>query len=83
KQPQYVPMSLGEEVVVLFSGVRGHVDKYPVERLKDYESQMLSYVKGKYPEILKEIDEKQILSPELDEKVEKILTEFDSVFAAE
>jgi F-type H+-transporting ATPase subunit alpha len=83
KQPQYVPMSLGEEVVVLYAGVRGYIDKYPVESLKSYESQMLSYVTSKYPEILKEIDEKQILSPELDEKMGTILTEFDSVFAAE
>jgi F-type H+-transporting ATPase subunit alpha len=82
KQPQYAPMSLGEEVVVLFSGVRGFIDKYPVESLKNYESQMLSYVTSKYPEIFEEIDEKQILSPELEEKMGKILTEFDSVFAA-
>lgn len=83
KQPQYVPMSLGEEVVVLYAGVRGYIDKYPVESLKSYESQMLSYVTSKYPEILKEIDDKQILSPELDEKMGNMLTEFDSVFAAE
>jgi F-type H+-transporting ATPase subunit alpha len=82
KQPQYAPMSLGEEVVVLYAGVRGYIDRYPVEKLKSYESQLLSYVTGKYPEILKEIDEKQILSPELDEKVGNMLTEFDSVFAA-
>jgi F-type H+-transporting ATPase subunit alpha len=83
KQPQYVPMSLGEQVVVLYAGVRGYIDKYPVESLKSYESQMLSYVTSKYPEILKEIDETQILSPELDEKMGNMLTEFDSVFAAE
>jgi F-type H+-transporting ATPase subunit alpha len=83
KQPQYVPMSLGEQVVVLYAGVRGYIDKYPVESLKSYESQLLSYVTSKYPEILKEIDENQILSPELDEKMGNMLTEFDSVFAAE
>jgi F-type H+-transporting ATPase subunit alpha len=83
KQPQYAPMSLGEEVVVLYAGVRGYIDRYPVEKLKSYESQLLSYVTGKYPEILKEIDEKQELAPELDEKVGNMLTEFDSVFAAE
>jgi F-type H+-transporting ATPase subunit alpha len=83
KQPQYAPMSLGEQVVVLYAGVRGYIDKYPVESLKSYESQMLSYVTSKYPEILEEIDETQILSPELDEKMGNMLTEFDSVFAAE
>jgi F-type H+-transporting ATPase subunit alpha len=83
KQPQYVPMSLGEEVVVLFAGVRGFIDKYPVESLKGYENQMLSFVSSKYPDVLKEIDEKQELSPDLEEKISNILTEFDSVYTAE
>jgi hypothetical protein len=38
-------------------------------------------VKNKYPEILKEIDEKMIISPELEKKMKDALTEFDAVFA--
>jgi len=83
KQPQYQPMSLGEEVLILFAGVRGFVDKYPVEALKRYETEALSFVKSKYPEILKEIDEKQEIDDGLDEKLNSALTEFDGVFAAE
>ena len=82
KQPQYKPMSLGEEVVVLFAGTRGFLDKYPVDKLKGYEPQILDYVKGKYPEILKEIDDKQIISPELEKKMKEVLTEFDNIFVA-
>jgi F-type H+-transporting ATPase subunit alpha len=82
KQPQYKPMSLGEEVVVLFAGTRGFLDKYPVDKLKGYEPQVLDYVKGKYPEILKEIDDKQIISPELEKKMKEVLTEFDNIFVA-
>jgi F-type H+-transporting ATPase subunit alpha len=82
KQPQYKPMSLGEEVVVLFAGTRGFLDKYPVDRLKSYEPQVLDYVKGKYPEIMKEIDDKQIISPELEKKMKEVLTEFDNIFVA-
>jgi len=82
KQPQYKPMSLGEEVVVLFAGTRGFLDKYPVDKLKSYEPQVLDYVKGKYPEIMKEIDEKQVLSPELEKKMKEVLTEFDNIFVA-
>ncbi len=82
KQPQYKPMSLGEEVVVLFAGTRGFLDKYPVDKLKSYEPQVLDYVKGKYPEIVKEIDEKQIISPELEKKMKEVLTEFDNIFVA-
>ncbi|HEU19891.1 MAG TPA: F0F1 ATP synthase subunit alpha [Deltaproteobacteria bacterium] len=83
KQPQYQPMSLGEEVLVLFAGVRGFIDKYAVDVLKRYEAEVLNFVKTKYSDVLKEIDEKQIISDELDEKLQSILTEFDSVFAVE
>ena len=76
-------MSLGEEVLILFAGVRGFIDKYAVETLKKYEAESLNFVKTKYPEVLKEIDEKQIISDELEEKLRSVLTEFDTVFAAE
>jgi len=82
KQPQYQPMSLAEEVAILFAGTRGFLDKYPVEKIKDYEPQMLSFVKGKYPEILAEIDDKKVISGELEEKMKAVLAEFDSVFSA-
>jgi F-type H+-transporting ATPase subunit alpha len=82
KQPQYKPMSLGEEVVILFAGTRGFLDKYPVDKLKTYEPELLNYVKGKYPEIMKEIDDKQIISPELEKKMKEVLSEFDSIFVA-
>ncbi len=83
KQPQYQPMSLGQQITVLFAGVKGFTDKYPVEHLKKYESELLSFVEGKYPEALKEIDEKKEISGELEEKIINILTEFDSLFAGE
>ncbi|MBW2544076.1 MAG: F0F1 ATP synthase subunit alpha [Deltaproteobacteria bacterium] len=83
KQPQYQPMSLAQEVVVLYAGVRGFVDKYPLESLKDYEKELLSFVDSKHPDVMKEIDEKQELSPELDNRIKDMLTEFDSVFTSE
>jgi len=83
KQPQFCPMSLGQEVVILFAGTRGFLDKYPVDRLKSYEAQLLAFVESKYPEILKEIDEKKVISPELDKTLRAMLTEFDSVYTTE
>jgi F-type H+-transporting ATPase subunit alpha len=83
KQPQFTPMSLGEEVVILFAGTRGFLDKYPVDKLKNYEPQLLAFVKAKYPEIMKEIDEKKVIGSELDKKLRDVLTEFDSVYVAE
>jgi F-type H+-transporting ATPase subunit alpha len=83
KQPQYQPMSLGEEVVVLFAGTKGFLDKHEVEKIKLYEPQVLNFVKSKYPEILREIDEKKVISPDLESKMKTVLTEFESVFVVE
>jgi len=83
KQPQFKPMSLGEEVSVLFAGTRGFIDKYEVEKVRVYEEQLLSFLKSKHADIIKEIDEKKIISPELEKKMKDVLTAFDSVFVAE
>src|SRR5512137_2348428 len=78
-QPQFSPMSLAQEVVILYAGTRGFLDKYAVDKIKNYEPQLLSFVEGKYPEIMREIDEKKIIGPELDKKLREVLAAFDSV----
>jgi F-type H+-transporting ATPase subunit alpha len=83
KQPQFKPMSLGQEIVVLFAGTRGFIDKYDVEKVRVYEEQLLSFVESKHPDIIKEIEEKKIISPELEKKMKDVMTSFDSVFVAE
>jgi F-type H+-transporting ATPase subunit alpha len=83
KQPQFQPMSLSKEIVVLFAGTRGFIDKYDVEKVRSYEQQLLSFTESKYPEIMKEIEEKKVISPELEKKLKDMLAEFDSVFVAE
>jgi len=83
KQPQFKPMSLSTQVVVLFAGTRGFIDKYEVEKVRIYEEQLLSFIESKYTDILKEIEEKKVISPELEKKMKDALTEFDSVFVAE
>jgi F-type H+-transporting ATPase subunit alpha len=80
KQPQFEPRSLSQQVAILFAGTRGFLDKYPVEKLKEYEPQLLSFIGSKYPEINREIDEKKEISPDLEKKISSALTEFDSVF---
>jgi F-type H+-transporting ATPase subunit alpha len=80
KQPQFEPRSLSQQVAILFAGTRGFLDKYPVEKLKEYEPQLLSFFASKYSEINREIDEKREISPDLEKKISSALTEFDSVF---
>ncbi|OGP66428.1 MAG: F0F1 ATP synthase subunit alpha [Deltaproteobacteria bacterium RBG_16_44_11] len=83
KQPQFMPMSLGQEIVVLFAGTRGFIDKYEVAKVRVYEQQLLSFIESKHPDILKEIEDKKVISPELEKKMKEVMTAFDSVFVAE
>jgi len=80
KQPQFQPMSLSQQVAILFAGTRGYLDKYPVASIKNYEPQLLSFLATKYPEIGREIDEKKIISAELEQKLKTAVSEFDTVF---
>ena len=83
KQPQFTPMSLSKEIVILFAGTRGFIDKYEVEKVRVYEQQLLGFVESKYPEIMKEIEDKKVISQELEKKMKEVMTEFDSVFVSE
>ncbi len=82
KQPQYKPMPAEKEVMSLYSGTRGFLDSIPVEKILQYEEQMLAFVERKYPEILAEIKEKNIIGDSLDQKMSAALTEFAGVFQA-
>ncbi len=83
KQPQFQPMSLSEEVVILFAGTRGFLDKYEVAKIQNYETQVLAFAKSKYPQIMDEIDNQKIISPDLEKKMKDMLKEFDSMFVSE
>ena len=80
KQPQYQPMTAEKQVTALYAGTRGFLDKYDVAAIGDYEKQLFEFIESKYSDILNEIKEKKEISDELDEKINKALTEFDSVF---
>ncbi len=80
KQPQYKPMAAEKQVMILYAGVNGFVDKWPVESVSKYEKEMLEFMEAKHPEILKEIKEKKEISPELEEKMKQALGEFDRIF---
>jgi F-type H+-transporting ATPase subunit alpha len=80
KQPQFEPRTLAQQVAILFAGTRGFLDKYPVDKLKEYEPQLLSFIASKYPEVNREIDEKREIGADLEKKINDVLTEFETVF---
>ncbi|MEE8448443.1 MAG: F0F1 ATP synthase subunit alpha [Thermodesulfobacteriota bacterium] len=83
KQVQYRPLSVERQIIIIFAGTRGLVDKYPTSVLRRYEEELYQFMEQKYPELEKEIGVKKELSPELEEKLKAALEEFAGNFSPE
>ena len=81
KQPQYQPLSMVKQVTILFAAGKGFLDKYPVDKLADYEQQLHEFMESKHQAVLNELEEKKAFDDDLDAKMKKALEEFDGVFA--
>ena len=64
KQPQYSPMSLPDQVIAIFAGTNGFADLVPVDKMGQWQTEMLKYVESSHPEIGKEIIEKKVITDE-------------------
>lgn len=82
KQGQYAPLSVERQVLVIYAGTFGYLDKYPLDKLGEYERQLGAFVDKKYPEIFKEIVSTGKLEDALKAKLNQALKEFDTVFVA-
>ena len=76
KQPQYAPISVEKQVVVLYAGINDYFEKVPVMQVKECEEKLYKFFEAKYSDILKEIKEKKELSPELEERLKSALKDF-------
>ncbi len=80
KQDEGMPMPVERQIVSIFAGTRGFLDEFPVERVHLFEMQMLEFAQKRHPDIFKEIKEKKIITPELEQKLQAMLKEFCSEF---
>jgi F-type H+-transporting ATPase subunit alpha len=69
KQPQYQPMEMEEQVIVILAGTSGYADKVPVDKMRQWEIDLLRFMASSHPEIGKEIIEKKALDDELRSKM--------------
>ena len=80
KQNQYSPLHVGEEVLVLFAGVNGYLDSVEVEDVREYEKQLLAFVRAEQKTLLDELNAANELTKELEEKVRAALDAFKNIF---
>jgi F-type H+-transporting ATPase subunit alpha len=83
KQGQYVPMPIEDQVVVIFAGVRGYLDKIPAKDVVAFEKAYLPYFKANHSDILTKIREEGKLDEATEAKLAEIVTKFVDSFQAE
>jgi F-type H+/Na+-transporting ATPase subunit alpha len=76
KQKQYVPMSLADQVMVLFAGVQGYLDDLPVESLARFEPEFLAFMHAEHPDVPLAIQEEANLSERVERRLRDDITAF-------
>jgi F-type H+-transporting ATPase subunit alpha len=81
KQPQFSPMAVEEQVVSIFAGTRGYLDKLEIGQVNRYEAEVLSEIKARAPQLLASIRDKRELTPETEKDLASFLAGFTATFA--
>jgi len=79
KQDRFAPMSLADQVIAINAGVEGLVDDLPLERIRQFEKDLLKHICEEHPDIPKEIG----LSRNLDDSTRKVLLDVTQEFKTE
>jgi len=80
KQPQFSPMPVEEQVVVIYAGNKGYLDKLAVHDVGRFEQEFLRTMRGKYKDVLAAIATGGVLTAEIETKLEAILDDFSKAF---
>jgi F-type H+-transporting ATPase subunit alpha len=80
KQPQYEPLSVQEQVLVIFAVTNGYLDDVPVMDAKRFEVEFRQFMESRHPEIGQTVKEQGTLPDELLEQLKEAIGEFRSTF---
>ena len=80
KQPQYQPMPVQYQVLIIYAATNKYLLDVPVEDITRFESEFFTFIDTKYPEIPESIAKDKVISEEIEEKLIKALGEFKAEF---
>ncbi len=76
KQPQYQPVPVTDQIMIIYAGTRGYLDDVPVERVREWEGQFLPYMAAQHPEVAAKIKDGWEFTGEIEEMLKKAILEF-------
>jgi len=83
KQPQYTPLSVEEQVIVIFAGVNGFLDKIDISDITKFEEELLLQLKSGGKELISELKKSQNISDKLKLKIESFVSNVTKKFVKE
>ena len=76
KQPQYKPMPVQYQVIIIYAVTRKYLLDVAVEEITEFEKQFFDFLDTRYPEIPNSIAEEKVMSEETEGKLKKAIEEF-------
>jgi F-type H+-transporting ATPase subunit alpha len=80
KQPQYQPLAVEKQVIIVYAATKGFIDPVAIEDVRRYEEDLYRFLEARHPRVLAGIAEKKILDDELKGLIEAALKEFGQQF---
>jgi F-type H+-transporting ATPase subunit alpha len=77
KQPQYQPLELEQQVVLLFAGTHGYADEIPIDQMMEWQEKLLRNIETTHTEILNDIAERKELSSEIETELRQAIEAFN------
>jgi F-type H+-transporting ATPase subunit alpha len=80
KQGQYVPQKVERQIVIIYAGTNGHLDKFPVDSLARYETELHAHIENTDKALFEDIAKKKVLDDGLKERLNKAIGAFNAKF---
>ena len=77
KQPQYEPVALEDQVIIIYAGTHGYCDHVEVTRMREYEIKLLEYMRREHFEIVSDIAERKALTEETEKSLQEAIESFN------
>ena len=83
KQPQYQPMPVEQQVMIIWAGTKGHLDEIALEDVKKFERGFLGFVENTKGSLMEKIRERKKIDPDIEDEMKSAVNEFKERFLAE
>ncbi|MCX7886132.1 MAG: F0F1 ATP synthase subunit alpha [Verrucomicrobiae bacterium] len=80
KQPQYQPLPIEDQTMIIWAGTNGYLDDVPLEAIQRFETEFYQFMRSHHPEIVRELRERQDLTDALEQRLRKATEQFKATF---